>query len=267
MIALAILGLMLTALLSAQAGLYGSNVRARNITVANAAARCKMSEVEEKLLKDGYPEAEQTEEGPCCDGETPTGMTCRWTIERVTLPDPPQTNMDGGVPSPSAGGDGGASGGGFGALAALAGAGQNPGALGDGGVGDLAQMLAGGTGAPGGAAGGLGGLAGGLPGGGVNGIAGMAMTIVYPQLKPLLEASIRRVTVDVVWTEGPNEQKTRIVQFVTNPQKGLPPIIPGMPGGDAGAAVPGAGGMGGTPGAGAVPGGMGPTGMPRFGGM
>lgn len=267
MIALAILGLMLTSLLSIVAGQYDSNVRARNLTVANTAARCKMSEVEEKLLKDGYPETDQHEEGACCDGENPAGMSCRWLIERVVLPDPPQGGKggDGGVGGASGGSGGGAGGGGFGALAALAGAAQNPGSLGDGGIGGLASMLSGGGGMGGGdpSAGG-----GGLPGGGVNGIAGMAMTIVYPQLKPLLEASIRRVTVEVVWSEGPNERTTTLVLFVTNPQKGLPPVLdPSMMGGDAGPGVPGAGGIGGTPGAGGIGGmgGMGGMGLPMGG--
>jgi general secretion pathway protein I len=267
MIALAILGLMLTSLLSIVAGQYDSNVRARNLTVANTAARCKMSEVEEKLLKDGYPETDQHEDGACCDGENPAGMSCRWVVERVVLPDPPQSGGgDGGVGGASSAGGGGS--GGFGALAALAGAAQNPGSLGDGGIGGLASMLSGGMGGGGGdpSAGG-----GGLPGGGVNGIAGMAMSIVYPQLKPLLEASIRRVTVNVVWNEGPNERTTTLVLFVTNPQKGLPPVLdPSMMGGDAGAAVPGAGGVGGASPAGGL-GGMGlPTmggGTPRMGGM
>lgn len=257
MIALAILGLMLTSLLTVVGYQYDANVRARNLTVANGAARCKMSEVEEKLLKDGYPEIDQLEDGPCCDGESPAGMTCHIAIERVTLPDPPNQGGDGGVGG-MGGGDGG-SGSGFGALAALAGASQNPGSLGDGGISGLASMLSGGGGAGG---------AGGLPGGGVNGIAGMAMSIVYPQLKPLLEASIRRVTVDVIWNEGPNERKTTIVQFVTNPQRGLPPVLdPSMAGGVDGGlpGVPGAGGVG-------VPraGGLTPTGglgTPRFGGM
>ncbi len=266
MIALAILGLMLTSLLSIVAGQYDSNVRARNLTVANTAARCKMSEVEEKLLKDGYPETDQHEDGPCCDGENPAAMTCHWVVERVVLPDPPQAGGDGGVGGASSAG--GSSG--FGSLAALAGAAQNPGSLGDGGIGGLASMLAGGMGGPGGggdpSAGG-----GGMPGGGVNGIAGMAMGIVYPQLKPLLEASIRRVTVDVVWNEGPNERKTTLVLFVTNPQKGLPPVLdPSMMGADGGAAVPGAGGIGGAPttgGAGGIGGMPLGGGTPRMGGM
>ena len=73
----------------------------------------------------------------------------------------------------------------------------------------------------------------------------MAMGIVYPQLKPLLEASIRRVSVEVTWNEGPVARSVKLVQFVTHPERGLPPVgdpmlagsaAPGMP------PLPGAGG-------------------------
>lgn len=231
MVALAILGLALSAILSAQAGLYNANVQARNVSVAGTVARCKMHEVEEKLLKDGYPEIDQTEEGHCCAGDSPAGISCRWTIERVTLPNPPAVD-----PLASTTGDAGSTGGGgggLGPLGALAQAAASPSSLADGGIGALSGALSQPTG----------------PGGqtGVAGVAGMAMQIVYPQLKPLLEASIRRVTVDVLWNEGPNQRKLTVVQFVTNPQRGLPPVvatdpaasgIPGLPG--AGTAQPGA---------------------------
>ena len=225
MVALAILGLALTAILSAQAGLYNANVQARNLTHATVAARCKMSEVEQELLQKPYPETDMKDEGACCAGESPPGMSCRWQIERVTLPDPPKNQLSDAGPG---GADGGM--GGLGALGALAGAAGAPGGLGDGGLSALSSTLATPMG----------------PGGqtGSAGMAGLAMNIVYPQLKPLLEASIRRVTLDVVWNEGPNERKVHLVQFVVHPQKGLPPMMdPSMAGaaaGSAGPVVPGA---------------------------
>lgn len=227
MVALAILGLALTAILSAQAGLYGANVQARNLTQATSAARCKLNELEVELLSKGYPEADQNEEGPCCVGDSPPGMSCKWSVERVTLPDPPKSSPlgDGGV----GGGDGG-----LGPLGALAGAAANPAGLGDGGLSSLTSALATPTG----------------PGGqtGVAGVAGLAMNIVYPQLKPLLESSIRRVTLDVVWNEGPVERKLRVVHFITNPNKGLPPMMdPSMAGAMGQPGAVGPGGVGATP--------------------
>lgn len=212
MVALAILGLALSAILSAQAGLYNANVQARNVSVAGTAARCKMHEVEEKLLKEGYPELDQSEEGPCCAGDSPAGVSCRWQVERVELPNPPATDP---LASLTGGGDAGSGGGGLGPLGALAQAAASPSALADGGIGALSGALSQPSG----------------PNGqtGVAGVAGMAMQIVYPQLKPLLEASIRRVTVDVLWNEGPNQRSLRVVQFVTNPQRGLPPVVAADP--------------------------------------
>lgn len=234
MVALAILGLALTAILSAQAGLYNANVQARNLTHGTSAARCKMSEIEQELQAKGYPETDQHDEGPCCAGDSPARMSCRWLIERVTLPDPPKSDLKDAGP-------GGDAGGGLGALGALAGAAANPGALADGGISALSSALASPMG-PGGQS-------------GSGGIVGMAMGMVYPSLKPLLEASIRRVTLDVVWNEGPNERKVHVVQFVVHPNRGLPPVMdPALAGQTPPGGVPTVGGPGGAPNpAGAAP--------------
>jgi general secretion pathway protein I len=48
----------------------------------------------------------------------------------------------------------------------------------------------------------------------------MVMGIIYPSIKPMYEASIRRVTVTVKWKEGPNARELPLVQYLTNPQRG-----------------------------------------------
>jgi general secretion pathway protein I len=48
----------------------------------------------------------------------------------------------------------------------------------------------------------------------------MVMGMVYPSLKPMLEASIRRVTVTVKWTEGVMNRELPVTQFVAYPQMG-----------------------------------------------
>ena len=53
MVATAILGLGLTAILSAQAGAFATAAHARNLSVATTLARCKMGEIEEHLYRDG----------------------------------------------------------------------------------------------------------------------------------------------------------------------------------------------------------------------
>jgi len=45
----------------------------------------------------------------------------------------------------------------------------------------------------------------------------MVMGIVYPSMKPMYEASIRKVTVKVKWKEGALDRELELVQYVTNP--------------------------------------------------
>lgn len=201
MVAIAILGLALTVILSAQGGLSASNRSAANMGQAVQLGRCKMTEIEEELLKLGYPELDRIEtRAPCCLDGTPEGFTCDYRIEKIELP-----NMSPG----STGGDGGVA---FGATAPL-----------------LQQNAAGGPGLNLDVDGGLQSLGGSLmgqvpgagPGGsGAEGLLGMVMGFLYPSIKPMYEASIRRVTVTVRWKEGPNERELPITQYVTNPQRG-----------------------------------------------
>jgi len=100
MVAIAILGLGLTIILSSQAGLFASAKRGQSLTVATNLARCKMSEIEVQLLKLGYQQTDQTDEGSCCGEEGELGYHCTWKIERIKLPESTQL-LDGGT------GDGG----------------------------------------------------------------------------------------------------------------------------------------------------------------
>jgi hypothetical protein len=77
---------------------------------------------------------------------------------------------------------------------------------------------------------------------GGGGIASMAMSMVYPQLKGMLEASIRKVTVQVYWKDGATEKDLTVTQYLTNPQAG------GLL-----AVEEGAGGAGGSSGGGTPP--------------
>jgi len=212
LVAVAILGLALTVILSAQAGLYSAGSHVQNETVAIGLARCKMGELEEHLLRDGYQELDEAEQGPCCEEQTPTGMSCSWTIERIELPQPAsfdESNPAGGAELDLAGGGSGSMlPGGSGAFGALFSAGANDaGALrmaggADGGFGALADMM------------------GGAASGGVAGLAPLVMSIVYPSLKPMLEASIRKITLTVKWRQGLAERELTVQQYVTNPMRG-----------------------------------------------
>jgi hypothetical protein len=47
----------------------------------------------------------------------------------------------------------------------------------------------------------------------------MVMGFVYPQLKGIMEASTRRLSVTVGWFEGKKEHKFEVMQWVTSPQQ------------------------------------------------
>ncbi|MBN1612272.1 MAG: type II secretion system protein [Polyangiaceae bacterium] len=220
MVAVSILGLSLTVILSSQAGLLSSATRATHLTLAVNLARCRMNETELYLLKNGYPLIDQTEEGPCCADEVDAVYRCEWKIETIQLPAPGLGMQDGGAAdgeldfgalgsfgSGASGppGDPSAMLGAAGPLGALAGLQQKPGVgLGENaGLGDLAGLLGGGEGGP-----------------GMGGLASMAMSLAYPTLKPMLEASIRKATVTVKWKEGSNDRDLTVTQYVTDPMRG-----------------------------------------------
>jgi general secretion pathway protein I len=219
LVAIAILGLGLTVILSSQAGLFSSASRGEHLTVASNLLRCKMSEVELEMEQKGFQLTDENDEGPCCDDES-EGYSCAWKIERVELPPlPADSGTEGGDAGP---GDAPPTG----PLDMLANLSQNPsGAMGEGGPGGMMEQLSGG------------------------GMESMVMGFVYPSLKPMLEASIRRVTVKVTWKEGARERELEVTQFLTRPQDGelgtaeqlgLTPA----PGSSGGSVIPGLTGTG-----------------------
>ena len=248
MVAVAILGLSLTVILSAQAGLYAGGAYAQHTSIATGLLRCRMAEIEERLLKLGFSQSDEKDDGACCDDDLRPDMKCEWSVERIELPMPDPAALASSNPMSTAS-PGGASGSGpLGPLSALMGGAQSPaGALpglsqmafgsgtslalsGDAGVSGIASALKGGT------------------GGGVSALAQMAMTIVYPTLKPMLEASIRKITVKVMWKEGVQKRDISAIQYVTHPMRGdaLTAALAasaGLPGG----ALPGASPTGTSP--------------------
>jgi general secretion pathway protein I len=211
MVAIAILGLTLTVILSAQGGLAASNRSAANMGTAVSFGRCKMTELEEKLLKLGFQETDQIETAvACCDDQLDERFKCDFKVEKIELP-----NMNSG----NSLGDGGTL---LGANSALLGpqnVGGGPGLdlSGDGGLQALggaigSQFGVGIPGAPGSGTSAVGGA-------GAEGLLGMVMGLIYPGIKPMYEMSIRRVTVTVKWKEGPNERELPLTQFVTNPMR------------------------------------------------
>lgn len=218
LVALAILGLGLVVILSSQAGLFSSASRGEHLTVASNLLRCKMSEIELTLAQKGFSLTDENDEGDCCEDES-EGYTCSWKIERVELPPLPEASLDGdgGVPGPA--GSAGLKGPGdlsfgtppAGGPAAGPGAGGPMGAL--MGIAATQGASLGDKATPGSVMQQLGST-------GTSGMEGMVMGFVYPSLKPMLEASIRRVTVTVKWTEGQRKRDMEVTQFLTRPQEG-----------------------------------------------
>lgn len=213
LVALAILGLGLVVILSSQAGLFSSASRGEHLTVASNLLRCKMSEIELTLEQKGFSLTDENDEGECCEEEG-EGYSCSWKIERVELPPMPEASgEDGGVPGP-AGSAGLAGPGGLNLATPPPGA---PGAAGP--LGALMNIQAtqgaslGDKATPGSVMEQLGST-------GTSGMEGMVMGMVYPTLKPMLEASIRRVTVKVKWNEGQRARELEVTQFLTRPQEG-----------------------------------------------
>src|ERR1700761_5153342 len=86
--AVTLFGAVVTFILSAQAGLIAGNRTAADMTQATELARCKMSELEEKEIRLGYPEVEEKDTSTeCCEEKETPGFSCDWTIERVKLPE------------------------------------------------------------------------------------------------------------------------------------------------------------------------------------
>jgi general secretion pathway protein I len=203
MVAIAILGLGLTAILSAQAGAFSAAQHARSLSVATGLARCKMLEVEEKLTREGFPELDEQDSGPCCDDDDSEAMRCTWRIERPELPEPGlgELNLDSELNLGSQ--SGGSPSGGLGALASLGGpTGSLASSVGsDGKVGDVAQGIAGSI----------------AESGGIDGLIGMGMSLIYPDLKRFFEAGTRRVTVAVHWADGSIDRTLEVMQWFTRP--------------------------------------------------
>ncbi len=222
LVALAILGLGLTTILSSQAGLFSTSRRGANLTMGVNLGRCKMSELEVRLQRDGYPLIDEKDEGPCCEDEADEKQfTCSWLVETVVLPELGDL-ADGGTS------DGG--------LLGLAQSTTGTGSLGTTSEG-LGQLELGESSGPGAAnlfgsylPGGDDSTASPMAGGGLFDIATMALGMIYPTLKPMMEASIRRVSVTVHWSEGTSERTIDLTQYLTNPQQGG--MLPGMPGYD-----------------------------------
>lgn len=211
-VALAILGVSLVAVLDVNAGAVHSHVYAKKLTVATLLARSKMTDLEQKLYDEPLS-VDDEEDGGDFSGEG--WPSYKWRSKVIV----PKTN---GLSPEQL----------FGALFNLP--------LGDGkeGAGGLLGGLLGG-----GAAGALGGAAaaaGGAGGAGAGGLMGMLGPMAgmaqqqFTQMVDQLQKSVREVHLTVSWKEG---KVTESIDLVTH-------VVSLGPGSDRNGGTPGAGGTG-----------------------
>lgn len=87
MVAVAILGLALTAIFSSEAGAIRMATRTGKMGTGALLARCKMLEIEEKIASEGLPAIFASDTDECCEDAEVEGFKCEWEINLVVLPD------------------------------------------------------------------------------------------------------------------------------------------------------------------------------------
>lgn len=195
MVALAILGLALTAIFSSEAGAIRMAARTGKMGTAAMLARCKMLEIEEQVAKEGFPAVYSEGHDECCEEAVVDGFSCDWSINLVVLPDTmfapeEEEEAEGMSASDNPRGE------------------PETGLLG----GDIPLGL------------GVGADPTSLLSGADTGLGAMAMQQVFPILKPAFEAQIRRATVTIHWQEGSGDKSFDVTQYLVA-ENGVPPDL------------------------------------------
>jgi len=193
MVAMAILGVGLTAIFASEAGAMKVSHRSRQLSTATMLARCKMGEIEQEVADEGFPAVELTGDDGCCEDAEIDNYRCEWSVERIVLPEP-------GLEEDALGeGEGEEEGSGGGPLD-----GFGP----DSSMQDVLE---------------------GAGSGGGDMMAEMALSYAYPILKPALEEQVRRAMVTVKWKNwrgSEREHSFEVVQYLVAEQ---PPPAPEAP--------------------------------------
>lgn len=179
MIAVAILGLSLTAIFSSEVGAANIAQRARRQNVAATLARCKMGEIEEIIAIEGLPALEKEDTDNCCEHAPVEGFECKWIVDRIILPEF-GTQEDEDVSSQDA------------SKRQLTEAYDQVNQQG----GTPQEVIAGEAG----------------------NLAMLALQLGFPILKPFLEEQVRRATVTVQWKEGNAIRGFDVIQYLVSDQ-------------------------------------------------
>ncbi len=180
MIAVAILGLSLTAIFSSEVGAANIAQRARRQNVAATLARCKMGEIEEVIAIEGIPALEKKDEDNCCEHAPVEGFECEWIVERIILPEFGTQEGDEDESAQDA------------SKRQLTEAYDEVNRQG----GTPQEVIAGQAG----------------------NLAMLALQLGFPILKPFLEEQVRRATVTVRWKEGDAERGFDVIQYLVSEQ-------------------------------------------------
>jgi general secretion pathway protein I len=210
-VAVVILAVGLSALFTSEGGAIRLAQRARTTTVATLLARCKMAEIEEQIMKEGFPTDGLDGRDACCEDAEHKDFSCEWKVERVVLP----AELGGGEEGEDEAEEGqdGKPGGALGALMGT-----------DGKEGDKSEsdplskvgIPIGGSSILDSVGASLGGEGDGESSLGDDPIASLLLEMTFPIMKPVIEEQVRRATVSVRWKEGAAERSFEVVQFLVN---------------------------------------------------
>lgn len=209
-VAVVILAVGLSALFTSEGGAIRLAQRARTTTVATLLARCKMAEIEERVMKEGFPTEGFDGRDGCCEDAEHKDFSCEWKVERIVLP----AELGGTEEGEGADGEDSKDGP-LGTLQKSLGA---DGKEGDKSATDPASKM--GIPLGGGILDSVGASLGGAEESesslGDDPIASMLLEMTFPIMKPVIEDQVRRATVSVHWDEGAKEHSFEVVQFLVN---------------------------------------------------
>ncbi|MBI5489184.1 MAG: type II secretion system protein [Deltaproteobacteria bacterium] len=86
LLAILVMGLFFSSAFTEQARSVVLESRARLEASAALQVRCKMSELELAMKKDGFPPAEEADSGTCCEAFEDERFECAWKITPIELP-------------------------------------------------------------------------------------------------------------------------------------------------------------------------------------
>jgi hypothetical protein len=204
MIGLALLGLGLTVLIKSVAGNIFNAQQAHTMGVVTDLVRAKMYDIEEKLLKDGFSDSDQSEDGKTFDDEGWPSMQYSYKVEQVELPSYDKL-QELAKCAPGKDGKSGSAG---------SGAGSDQGCFGDSTLGGMMQQFSG----LGGGAAGKGSGSGSAAGGDIGAALGAQFVQAqYAMFQQILKTTIRKATVTVKWQVMGSDREMKFVQYFTDP--------------------------------------------------